>query len=89
MYTSEFASITAAVTMNVIGEAFAFPAMYALTLGIVGPLGIIAQVPVNETFTHLGNSFFAISCGLLVTYTSDGLSIFWICIVMRIVSSIA
>jgi len=83
VYSSNFGIITAAVSATVISDAFSFPALYALTLGLVGPSGIVQQVPLNETFTHFGNASFAILCGILVAFTDGGMAIFWICVVMR------
>lgn len=89
IYTTDFFAITVAVTATVLSDVFAFPALYAMTLGMVGAKGIVQQVPVNETATHCGNAFFAIFSGLLVAFTTDGgLVIFWICVAMRILSSL-
>lgn len=78
--------IVFAVTATAISDVFSFPALYSVTLGIVGPKGIVDQVPVNESFIHYGNAFFAIASGLLVAFTDDGMAIFWICIIMRCIS---
>ena len=59
------------------------PAIYGITLGLVGHEGIVGQVPINETCNHAGNAFYAILAGILAFFTSgDGL--FWICAVMGV-----
>lgn len=78
IYTTDFFAITVAVTATVLSDVFSFPALYSMTLGIVGVKGIVQQVSINETATHMGNAFFAISAGLLIAFTSNGgLIIFW------------
>lgn len=63
------------------------PAIYGLTLGLVGHEGIIQQVSINETCNHAGNAFYAILAGALAFFTTgDGL--FWICAVMGVLGSI-
>ena len=84
LYRKDFPSIACAVSLNSACDAIIYPALYSLTLGIDGPAGIVEQVPLNESFTHCGNTFFAISAGLVVMWTSSGVSIFWICIAIRV-----
>lgn len=86
LYSNHYGVIIFAVTATIISDAFSFPALYSITLGLMGPKGIIIQVPFNESLTHCGNAFFAIISGLLVIFTEGGLAIFWICIVMRLIS---
>jgi MFS family permease len=86
LYSESFSVIIFAVSATVVSDAFSFPALYSITLGLVGPKGISEQVPFNESLTHCGNAFFAIISGLVVAFTEGGLAIFWICIIMRLVS---
>jgi MFS family permease len=88
LYSDNFTVIVFAVSATVVSDAFSFPALYSITLGLVGPKGISAQVPFNESLTHCGNAFFAIISGLVVAFTEGGLAIFWICIVMRLASCV-
>jgi MFS family permease len=67
-----------------VGYTIAYPAVYSMTLGIVGPEGIMEQVPINETSIHAGNAFFAILSGFVVYYLNGGDTIFYICIAMAL-----
>lgn len=69
-----------------IGYTIAYPAVYSMTLGIVGREGIMEQVPINETSIHAGNAFFAILSGFVVFSLDEGDTIFWICVVMCIIT---
>ena len=63
------------------------PALYGITLGMVGHEGIVSQVPINETCNHAGNAFYAILAGILSFWTQgDGL--FWICAGMGVLGSL-
>eukprot|EP01041_Mallomonas_annulata_P009499 gene9499-19734_t len=87
VYSSSYAFVFASLCIQGIGNAMGIPAIYGLTLGLVGPEGIIAQVPTNETCNHAGNAFYAILAGVLAYFTTgDGL--FWICAVMGLIGSI-
>jgi MFS family permease len=69
-----------------VGYTIAYPAVYSMTLGIVGAEGIMEQVPINETSIHAGNAFFAIFSGFVVYYMDEGDTIFYICIAMAIIT---
>eukprot|EP01041_Mallomonas_annulata_P012187 gene12187-25590_t len=71
-----------------IGIALGFPAIYGITLGLVGHEGIMNQVPINEMATHAGNAFYAgAACGLALYARGDGL--FWFTAVMGLGSCIS
>lgn len=67
-----------------VGYTIAYPAVYSMTLGIVGSEGIMEQVPINETSIHAGNAFFAILSGFVVYYMNAGDTIFYTCIAMAL-----
>jgi len=86
VYNSSYALVFSSLVIQGIGNAMGIPAIYGLTLGLVGSEGIITQVPVNETCNHAGNAFYAILAGVLAFFTTgDGL--FWICAAMGLVGS--
>ncbi len=74
--------------MTISSEAFAFPTLYSMTLGIVGQAGIGDQATVNETSQHLGNTSFAILAGVLVIFTTQDLTILYVIILMRAISCV-
>ena len=65
-----FESITTCLMLQAIGEACGYPALYSLTLGLVPIDAFQAQVSVNETMNHLGNTFYAVSAGVILWHSS-------------------
>jgi MFS family permease len=88
-YSYDWTLVVFAMSILGVGYTIAYPALYSMTLGIVGSEGIMEQVPINETCIHAGNAFFAISSGFVVYYSKGGVSLFWICVVMGILTSLA
>jgi MFS family permease len=79
--SNSFNVILFAMCLQGFSIAFIFPAIYGITLGMVGSTGIIAQVPINETCLHSGNAAFALLSGFIVYLTSDESSAFIICVI--------
>lgn len=86
IFDTDFAVGMICLCIQGVGNAMAMPALYGLTLGLVGTEGIIAQIPINETCNHAGNAFYAILGGALA-FMAHGNAVFWIVGVMGIIGS--
>lgn len=86
IYDTDFVIGMICLSIQGVGNAMAMPALYGLTLGLVGSEGIIDQIPINETCNHAGNAFYAILGGALA-FMAHGDAVFWIVGVMGIIGS--
>lgn len=83
---TKFNIVIICICLQGLGNAMTMPALYGLTLELVGSEGMISQVPVNETCNHAGNAFYAIIGGVLA-YKSYGDGVFWTVVFMGVVGS--
>mmetsp|Transcript_2566 Transcript_2566/g.2713 ORF Transcript_2566/g.2713 Transcript_2566/m.2713 type:complete len:475 (+) Transcript_2566:73-1497(+) len=86
VYDSSYIVVFISLILQGIGNSMSIPAIYGLTLGLVGHDYMVNQVPINETCNHAGNAFYAIFAGLLAFFTT-GEGLFWVCAGMGVIGS--
>ena len=87
IFFTQFAEVLILLTFQGIGIAMGYPAIYGITLGIVGHSEIVNQVTINESSTHAGNAMYAVIAGVCaIFFSADG--IFWTCLIMGVSSTL-
>ena len=87
--STDFWVTTVVMSLLGVGNALVYPAIYSITLGLVGQDGMMDQVPINETSVHGGNAFFAFTAGLIAYLLPGDIFIFHICAIMGIASCVS
>eukprot|EP01041_Mallomonas_annulata_P010317 gene10317-21534_t len=80
--SDNFSSVCVGMLIQGVTIAVIAPAMYGLTLGMVGPTNIMRQTSINEACDHAGTVVFAIIAGLLAYVYGDSKALFWMVFIM-------
>jgi MFS family permease len=83
-----FGVLACAMLIQGVSIAAIFPALYAITIGVLGSQGFGEQIPISEAARFSGNFLYALVAGLVVYFTGINSLILWIAVALGSITAV-